>query len=308
MKILALGDLHARDSRPRNRTDAFVETFKQKLMWCLNFGSSRGCDYVALPGDVFNGVHVSDRMKSFLVMNLRHSDSLAVAGQHDMRHRSRDLSNTPLGLLAATESISLLTNRPDEEWCDIYSEIQRRNYVINGAGFGEGLPPAIKGIFNILITHRMIVKRKKIWPGQEEFVTAKELLETSGYDLIISGDNHKAFVVQHGGRTLINCGSLMREKANQYKHQPIAVVYDTETRECEVKRIPIKPPEEVFDTERIKEVKAANGLLEEFTAALIEDGQDVGLNFKKNLRAFMTANSIDQYVRRMVWKAVEEKE
>ena len=53
----------------------------------------------------------------------------------------------------------------------------------------------------------MVYEGKKSWPGMKAGNALDMLKRLNGYDLIITGDNHKQFTVEYNGRWLINPGS-----------------------------------------------------------------------------------------------------
>ena len=65
--------------------------------------------------------------------------------------------------------------------------------------------------------------------------------------MIVAGDNHRNFVVDHNGQILINAGSMIRTTTAQTDHYPRVYVYDTNKLDIvEEIFIPIKPAKEVL--------------------------------------------------------------
>jgi len=295
MKILCCGDLHAREKAPVCRIDDFFQTFLFKLNWIINMAIDREVEAVVFPGDVFDTFRASDFLKKTLIERL--SNVLVVSGQHDQRHHSLDLSNTPLGVLEAAGAVNILSSR---EYIMLLDEVS-----FYGSSWGEDIPEIKdKGRFNILVTHQMIIKDDLLWSGQESFSRAKNLLRTTGFDLIISGDNHQFFMENVGDKWLINCGSLMRQSIDQADHRPAVVLFDTKTRKPEIIYVPIKPSAEVMSlNEKEREVEK-NEKLERYKEGLRSDSEYEGVDFVSNLGEYMKKEKIEKGVCDVIWEAV----
>lgn len=309
MKILCCGDLHARERNPRCRTDNFFETFIEKLRWVIFKANEKEVDIIVFPGDVFDSFRASDNLKRSLINVLQFSEAtgiLTISGQHDQRHHSLDLSNTPLGVLGAAGIVDILFAKYGFSDCMFY-----------GQSYGEDLPEIEEeDYFNILITHRMIIKSKKLWTGQTDFITAKNLLKTTKFDLIVSGDNHQFFTekfvdTDKAGRKrrgkdrwLINCGSLMRQNIDQADHEPAVVLFDTETRIPEILKIPIQPSNEIMELEKYEEKKERNEKLDGYIESLSQDTEYEGFGFSENLDVYCKENNVEKSVVNKIWEAV----
>ena len=308
MKILCGPDLHAKERAPRCRTDDYFQTFLGKLKWIMELADKEGVAVVVFPGDVFDSYRASDFLKSTLIGIFQDSwaDVVVVSGQHDQRHHTLDLSNTPLGVLSAAGAVTVLG-----DWIFSRDKGDAGNKATHfyGASWGQEVPKRqYEEFFNVLATHRMIIKDNPLWEGQEDFSRAKNFLRASDFDLIISGDNHQFFMEEVGDRYLINCGSLMRSSISQVDHEPRVVLFDTDCREAKEFKVPIQPSEEVMDLEQVEKQKEKNEKLGEFIDSLAEDAEYGGLNFAQNLAEHIKKNDIPKEVQDVIWEAVGEGE
>lgn len=293
MKIIGCPDLHIREKRPENRTDKdYFQAQFEKIEWILKFAASNDA-VIFFPGDVFD----SPTQSNFVLqkyINLFYAYSQisigAVAGQHDMRYHSTDPGNTALAVLDAAHVLYSFKGPQCFEDVTVY-----------GCNFGEAIPEITSGGFNILVIHKMIVD-DKLWEGQEEFEYAPNILRKNNFDLIISGDNHKAFHVQAGKKFLFNCGSLMRSTTAQLEHIPQIVLFDTDTKGYEIVPIPVKPISEVFDLSKIEEKKEKEAKFEAFVKGLSES-KDISLNFQDRLISYVKENEISNDIYNLIMEA-----
>jgi len=301
MKILAGGDLHITDQKPENRLDDYFETLSGKVKWIFEFGKEKGCDIIALPGDIFNTHRANDFLKQHLIKIIIQygfeNKVLVSFGQHDQRYHSTDRSNTPLNVLDAANIVKVLGEFPL-----IYPGDKVAFY---GASFEEDIPPiTTKDFFNVLVTHRMIIE-EKLWEGQEEFDRSNLLLRQNDFDLIISGDNHNTFITKSGKKTLINCGSLMRSNIDQANHKPCIFIYDTVSREAIRYDIPVKPFEEIMNIEDAVEDKKHDERMAAYIKTLDGNVEIKGMKFKMNLKTYIAANEVEEGVQDIFGEVIE---
>jgi DNA repair exonuclease SbcCD nuclease subunit len=291
MKLLICGDTHLIDKAPENRIDDYAEAGMEKFQFTLHTAKELGCTLISQPGDLFDSPNPSYSLFSKVVKMIKRIHPIwfaTVYGQHDLRYRNRE--NTALKALEVACSGNFLLECNDRFQDPVY---------ISSAGWGEPIPEPIVGKFNILITHRMIVD-EKIWEGQTDFDYANVFLMKHKFDLIVSGDNHKYFIAEHGKRLLVNCGSMMRSSINQIDHIPTLVFFDTENPEAWYNiDIPIKPVKEVFNMETVIKTQERDEKLDAFVSGLSEH-KEMGLSFGDNLSAYMKENKIDKAVKSII--------
>lgn len=285
MKILATGDWHIRNTVPEKRIDDYLNEQGKKLAWLIGLAAHEKCRFLIQPGDFFDSHKASDKLKRWAIRRLKFSKCptiLTIFGQHDLRYHSSDTKNTPLRVLEASGVV------------DIIGEAKEENVNFYGASWFEDIPKPLhqdspKKDIHILVMHKMVIKNKKLWEGQEDAKFGNAFLRTHPFDLIVSGDNHGSFSISQGKRHLINCGSLMRMTTAQLNHKPCVYIYDTDDRSIGKHYIPIEPAEKVFDLSTIEKEEKENKELKAFVSRLKDNIKIDGLDYAKNLK-----NCIDE--------------
>jgi len=290
MKLLLTGDWHLTMEKPVNRLDNYLEAQVEKLQFIAEqFG--QGCSYVLQPGDFFDSHRANDLTKQFFIGVLREmfgdKKILTVAGQHDMRFHNSDISNTPLKVIEKAQIAQIIA----ASFLSITNSHERVN--IYGSFWGDNSTPEIlpdhKNDINIWVLHRMIIYNKKEWEAQEDYDWANHLLIQTKFDLIVAGDNHRAFSISRGKRHLVNCGSLMRSNIDQMDHQPCIFIWDSDTKEIEKIDIPVKDFTEVMDLTKEIKRKEDDKNLKAFIGGL-----STNLSSSKNKLTFR--NNLSKYV------------
>lgn len=293
MILTCTADWHNRSNRPKNRIDNFKEALLGKIRWILDQIVS-----ILLAGDVFDSPFAPYSL-TLEIMKLLQDYNLyifTVFGQHDLRyHTSKE--NTPLAIL----NQSGLTHNVG------YNFNTKEGVAIYGSSFNEEIPKIVnRDCFNILLIHKMIVQ-DKLWAAQTGHAHARHLLMKSGFDLIVSGDNHQTFIEQYKDRFLINPGSLMRSRIDQKDHKPCIVLFDTEKRTAEIKYIPVKPIEEVMNLSgKDKTPEEENEHLKVLVKGLMED-KEMGLDFMVNFLRHCKENKIKPSIVELVKEAAKEE-
>jgi hypothetical protein len=124
----------------------------------------------------------------------------------------------------------------------------------------------------------------------------------SGYDLIVTGDNHLPFVVKEGNQLLVNPGSMMRMTASQIDHKPRVYLWFADDNTVKPVYLPIK--QGVISREHIDRQKDKDKKIEAFVEHL-KDNYEVGLSFEKNLEKYFRQNRTRKPVEQLVWRAME---
>jgi hypothetical protein len=174
------------------------------------------------------------------------------------------------------------------------------------AGFPFGTDPVgvkkTAGVRQIALCHRLVWAGRMPFPGAESSSASAFLKQMSGYDLVVVGDNHKSFIVQSEGRTLLSPGSMMRTSADQIDHRPAYYYWYASTNRLEPVYWDIKK-----DAVSRKHIEAQNdndARIEAFVRRITDD-MEVGLCFEENLKTFLRKNKTTKTVEHLVWEAVE---
>ena len=297
MKFLLAGDLHIDMNKPERRTDDYWETVQKKVNFILDLAAQEKA-VILQPGDFFNSHKANDYLKRWVIerLRLKEINILAVFGQHDLRYHSSDTKNTPLAVLQAAGHVEILSNDP----------LKYTGVDVYGASWWEEIPKLINTQrTNILVLHKMIIKDEKLWEGQEDATMGNILLKSSGFDLILSGDNHSHFTIStKTGKHLVNCGSLLRTAIDQSDHVPTVYIYDTVKKTITPHVVPHKPFSEVFDLSKYEAEKERDEKLEAFLTRMTGEVELEGLDFIKNMDTYVSQN--EQEIDEMTLGIIEE--
>jgi DNA repair exonuclease SbcCD nuclease subunit len=301
MKLLTTSDWHFTSACPESRKDNYPIVLENKIKFIL----AKSLEYKApilQAGDITDNALLSYLAYRRLLNLIKgRADIFTVYGQHDLLYRN--LGNTPIDALqdALADSFHILTT-------GVFS--LGHGVDLYGCSFEKQIPEIVDhDNFNILLIHRLIVDQH-LQEWEEKLPLANTMLNSTDFDLIISGDNHRGFIYSTGGkkqRHLINCGSLMRSKIDQIHHKPFICIFDTEERTYEKIYIPIQDWAEVFDIESKVKEEQKNEMLDSFVKALAVPGhKKVGMNFRDNIHKFMEENNIEPAVRDVVYWSLTE--
>jgi len=241
MKFICCADLHFTDKTPPNRVDNYFETQCQKLHFILHHTEINNAALL-VAGDIFDSAKAPYKVTK-RIMNIIQKYNVPIYitfGQHDLNYHKKGLENTPLGTLSTLENITILQND---------KTVNVGGITIIGAGWNE--EPEIEA--DILITHQMITHKGPLFPGQKDYSTARRTLKKYPWaKVIVSGDNHEAFVLRMKKQKLINCGSMMRKRKDQMWYFPCIWLLDTDNWLIEEIEIDIQASSDVFDLEKIE--------------------------------------------------------
>ncbi len=298
MIIAFLGDIHAKVNNPVNRKDDYGAAFWNKMNFIFDTCSLHDVDFILQPGDFFDKYGQDSLTLIYdLIIFLKHYEIpvYSIYGQHDLRFHNLEYDKLPINILNETDYFNIIKHQV------IYPSDNDQHVVICGSSFGQDTPnrTEVKGC-NILVTHQMIIKKKKLWPDQTEYVKANKLLSDTGFDIIVSGDNHQGFMINNKeGQMLFNCGSLMRSNIDQIDHQPRFYIFDTTTGKSNRFDIPIDDPEDVFRLDQKIEKDIHDYELGNFTTALNVQFKNE-FSFKNNLKTLMKENKISDGVKHFI--------
>ncbi len=242
--FVAAADLHINSKTPKNRKGDYygqvIHKFSALLGITIRYSPVK---LLVVAGDFFDAADVPYKVVRLILEMIKESevDILVVPGQHDLRYHVTGLDNTPLGILAASGQVSILTpKRSKTVWGGI---------TFVGAGWNE----EPKDECDILVMHRMITKKGELWPGQTNYSSAHAILRKYPWArCIISGDNHLPHSLKaNDGRLQVNCGSLVRSSKSQIGFQPRCYLINIDNWTAKPVKIPIVPDEKVFDFNKI---------------------------------------------------------
>ena len=304
MKLLVTGDWHLDAQRPENRTDDYFQSQYEKVKWIYNLARDEQCCGILQPGDLFNSHRANDLIKQLYIGYFRSrtmpEDDIilppylyTIFGQHDLRFHSSNKDNTPLRVLEAAGVCTTLDSDP----IGIHDAME--TIYLYGMNWGEEIPeissdPAV----HILLLHKLILEDTEGW--EKNYISVDNVFRFCKHQIIVCGDNHQSFMREKNGRMLFNCGSLMRNRIDQKDHKPVVYVVDTYEQSYKAHYIPIKPFDEVMDVKKAEQRKERNEELEAFVSKLSGDVNIEGLDFVKNIEAYMEDNPVPGSVKDFV--------
>lgn len=319
-------DWHLREDTPLCREpEEFHDAQCRKLDFIRDLQREHECP-ILLAGDLFHHWKPSPNLLRWTLERLP-SVCVAVAGQHDLPENSMDqFHRSGLAVLEASKQVRVLRD-PDDDCVLIQQDKEGSPEDWAALGFPWGTEPRKRhgthGLKKVALMHRLTWVGPPPFPGAEVRDTnAKALMKKmSGFDLIVTGDNHQSFTVcmdQKGvisypnplsdrarvtaHRLLVNPGCLTRQKASEAGHEPCVFLWYA--KENRVERVFLPFNKGVVSREHIEEEKAKEDRVSAFVARLKKD-MEVGLSFYDNLITYMDKNGIPEVIRKIVLEAIE---
>ena len=275
-------DWHLRETTPICRTDNFWEEQWRKVTYIAHLQHIYQCP-VLHAGDLFHHWKPSPYLLTKTVQYLPRQ-FFTVYGQHDLPQHSLDLCHkSGVFTLFTTGALSIL----------------------GGTHFGQEVTEESMSCASrhILVWHKLVWSKNPPWPNCSE-PRAEEVLDRyHQFDLILTGDNHKPFVVEgEAENLLVNPGSLTRQTADQESHHPRVYLWSAKTNQVRGVYVPIS--QGVISREHIDSFAERDERIEAFVSRLRDDWR-VGLSFEDNLQQFFNENNIEKRVKDIIWKAIE---
>jgi predicted phosphodiesterase len=241
-------------------------------------------------GDLFHHWKPSPYLLSQAIKHLPRN-FFTVYGQHDLPQHSWDLrEKSGIHTLERAETLKVLNGcHFGQEPLDDKDGVLRRFSMLTNTR-------------NILVWHHMTYITPP-FPGATGGNAMNILKKYPAYDLIVTGDNHQSFYVEHEGRLLVNPGSLTRQTAAQIDFKPSVYLWYADTNAVKQVFVPIE--EGVISREHIEVVEQRDARIDAFISRL--DGQwDTAMSFEENLERFKEANNISTSVINIIYKAIEQ--
>ena len=296
-KIIAVGDLHLRDDTPVCRTDDYMEAMVSKMKFLRSFEDEK--TVFVFPGDVFHKWKSSPYLLSLAIETFP-KNSIAVAGNHDLPgHNADRLCQSSLNVLNSANRIDIIRD----------PIVLSDGVIFRGFWEGDELEFTWEedgepnDYLKVAIAHTMVWSKEKPYPDVEPEANVKNVMKKlKGFDLIVTGDNHKNFIVETSTQTLINAGSVMRMTADQKDHKPSIYEYDIESRTYKEHCFPIK--RSVVSSAHIDKKKDKDSRIESFVKSLSKD-MKVTISFEDNLRSYMAKNKVSSIIKKKVMETIK---
>ena len=194
------------------------------------------------------------------------------------------------------------------EKCGIHNlDVSQKLTVCNGTHYGQtpwsGLFAHSTLPLSILVWHHLTYLSKP-FPGAEGGMAEGILRKYSQFDLIVTGDNHQSFTTEYKGRRLVNPGNITRQVADQIDFQPRVALWYAEDNSITWVNLPIQ--KDVISKEHLLVKQERDERIDAFISKL--NGEYVTeLSFEENIDNFFAVNDIDEKVKQIIYKAIENE-
>lgn len=259
---------------------------------------------ILIAGDLFDRWNASAWTINFALDNMP-TDVYAIPGNHDLPfHSYKEIVKSAYWTLFRAGRIK---NLPIETLNGIPTSY---GVSLSVSPFPCGVPVEVrKGSslgLNIALVHDYIWTEKTGHPGappSKRF--GKWVKQLKGYDIAVFGDNHKGFLIQSDDKTsVINCGSLMRRKADEIGYKPCVGLIHANGK---VTRHYLDTSKDKFSDigKELAEVEATLKIdLSQFVEKLTE-ARSLGVDWKQLVRLYCDKNELDRETRKIIIAVVE---
>ncbi len=277
-------DWHLREDSPECRTDDFETAQWEKIQFISDLQKKHDCP-VLHAGDLFHHWKPSPRLITLAIRHLPDKFH-TVYGQHDLPQHNIQLSEKcGINTLVEAGKVTLL----DECHWD-----QEPN---EGSLFFPGSQK------NVLVWHIMTYTGIAPWPGCTAPQSMKLLRKYPQYDLILTGDNHKPFTVEHEGRIHVNPGNITRQAADQIDFRPRVYLWDADRNAVTPVYLPIS--DGVISREHLERKLQRDSRIDAFVERLNTEWE-AGISFEDNLKQFEENNNVEKEVMQLIYKSINQ--
>ncbi len=276
-------DWHLRDSIPPCRTDDFEVVQWSKVRFVTELQRHYNCPVYHV-GDLFDNWKPSPYL---LTQTFRYlpDQFFTIYGNHDLPQHNLDLTDKcGINTLAAGGALKVL---PGCHW----GQNPENKHLITIQGR------------NVLLWHTGVYQGTLPYIGCSDSSTMGLMRKYKGYDLIVTGHNHKSFVEEYHGRLLVNPGGITRQESDEAEVEPKVWLYYAVSNTV----IPITIPHEkgviVRAADTIK-TEERNERIDAFISKLNSD-YTTDIDFEKNLLHTLEHNKIEFPVKQIILKVIE---
>lgn len=278
-------DLHITDQTPVCRTDDYRAAFEKKLTWLHNLANTHDIPIIDA-GDTFDHWKPSPELLAWAFTHcpgaaeMGGCERYTVPGNHDLpQHNLGLLAKSGLHVLH-TVGHSIVLERPVKVGS---------TFALYPFPWGVKPVPLTQDMkFNasrhVAVAHVMTYKGRKPYPTCSELGASLLLSKLDGYDLVVTGHNHKSFVAEVDGRLLVNPGSLMRATADQMGHVPGVWIWFAESNTVDFVEAPHTPAAECMTRVHLEKEIDRDDRVSAFVEVVAQAGQ-MSLSFETNIEA-----------------------
>jgi predicted phosphodiesterase len=298
-KAIFCADLHIRETQPECRTDDFWTAQQDKMLQLSELQQKHNCP-ILCAGDLFHHWKPSPFLITWCIKCLP-KNIIVVPGNHDLPNHSMELLGKS-GLQTLHEA-GIVEIIPDK-----LTNVMRINDdedLVFAFPWGvEPKNPEDEGSeFTIALIHRLVSSDKdNLWFHADASSATSFIKKLSGYDIIVTGDNHQSFVAKYKDTLLINPGCFTRQTATMEDHEPSVSLWYGDHH---VERKILQYDKNVISRKHLDHVKERDERMEKFIDQL-NDNYKLDLSYEKNLESYFEKNSEHQQIQEMVWESLEQ--
>ena len=261
---------------------------------------------VLIAGDLFDRWNSPPELVTFAMRCLTAGVQFgvyAIAGQHDLPyHAEADLHKSALGILVEAGCVTLV---PPEGLCVLRSPFQ--NVRVHGFGWNVPVQPLVgdktKTVISVCLHHAYRFDRSANAYTNAPLTGLVSPAEYSGYDFLITGDNHISWQYElNSGTKCWNPGSLMRRTTDQAAHRPrVGLLYADR-----IESVYLDTSGESFNASAVEVVSPANPMLSltEFMTKL-QELKSTAIDFGESIMRYLDDNEVSPEAKKYVMEALE---
>lgn len=295
--LILSSDWHLTDQTPPCRTDDYLETQADKYDQIRTLQEKYKIP-ILVAGDIFDFWKPSPFLLRWALDNLP-DDIYAIPGNHDLpAHNIGRYEESGFGVLEAAGKVRWVREAGKGS-----ASFKKGFGIIYGYHYGKEIDPDplyFELGTSVAMIHQFVYKGRAPFPGAQGKLSGI-LKQTSKYDLVLIGDNHKPFTHREGNTLYVNPGSLTRRKADQINHKPRVYLYYAESNEIEPVYLSIDPS--AVSRFHLDKNKERDERIDSFVNKL-KGNFDLSLDFEENLRDFLKVNKISNYIEKKIMEAV----
>lgn len=289
IKILALADLHFTEHKPDCRLpdENWMQVQAQKVNWLAQLIQDKNVDFVAIAGDIFdtwksakedsqsgNSIPFVNNVMKWL-KTLRDATKskklLTVAGNHDLPTNSyTELHRAPYYTCMVAD---IVTD------CD---KVLKSEEGYRFGGYAYTKTAVMTEPCEIVLAHKGLYLEEKPFDDAPDSGNVEVFIKKLPKEcrLLIAGDYHKPFITTINGTTIVNCGNLLRMRADQIDYEPTVKIITMNAIESIVELFPV-PLLNPVRRDYIDKQKEERAKLNEVIGS-IDGNFEVTENFKEN--------------------------
>lgn len=301
-------DIHLRDDQPKCRLDDFILTQKRKLNWLSKLQKKEG-GFIIDAGDLFHKWKVSPYLINFALDTLPEV-FFTIPGNHDLPQHSLELINQSgfgvvnnAGRLTLIDKSAPLLGGYSRDTDDITPLICNDIWMHPFPWGTEITDVKEKHKIDIAVIHTMTYVGSKPYPNCQDLDAESLLDKYKGYDIIVTGHNHKCFIIEKNGRYLVNPGSLTRQSADQIDYKPAVHLLKEDNGKLFIESVPVPIEDGVITNKHLQNKKSVDERMNAFVDSIVGDFE-VGLSFENNIEEFCRNEKTKKPVEEALLKAM----